>query len=362
METYAHFDPSDVAFQAFVGCRTTALRRARGRGLEVFDVSSAGKWTHRWTLPAGDNPSYLLIDEARSALHCVHGDGSQVSSFKIDADGRLFGLGTQATGGTNPVHLALSASRRWVLVANYATGSVVSFPVQENGSLGPMAHLLDLPDKAGPNKTQQHGAHPHQIVLDPSGRWFLVPDKGADAVHTLELDEETGSLRLVATLNAAPGSGPRHLVFRSDGAMAWVVLELSSQVLTTRFDAGTGRLEPLQHTTTVPDSFIGENTGAGIALSRDERHLFVSNRGHGSVVRYAIATVGGALSSPVWTTAQGAMPRFIAYLPGTDALCVANEDADSIVSVSPSSQVEQLTSTGSPVCVVFTHPSKGTTL
>ena len=361
METYPHLEPSDVALRAYVGCRTTALRRAHGRGIEVFDISSSGQWTHRWTVPAGDNPSYLLIDQARSALHCVHGDGSEVSSFRIDGDGRLLELGSRATGGKNPVHLALSARRRWILVANYATGSVVSLPVQENGSLGQMAHLLELPAKTGPHQTQQQGAHPHQVALDPSGRWFLVPDKGADAIHTLELDEETGLLRLVATLDVAPGSGPRHLVFRPDGAAAWVVLELSSQVLATRFDVATGRIAPFQRTTTVPDSFIGENTGAGIVLSRDERHLLVSNRGHGSVVRYEIAATDGALRSPIWTRTQGSMPRFIASLPDTDALCVANEDADVIVRLPTSSQVERLTSTASPVCVVFTHPSRGTT-
>jgi 6-phosphogluconolactonase (cycloisomerase 2 family) len=359
METFPHLDQTDVALRAYVGCRTTALRRARGRGVEVFDVSGAGNWTHRWTVPAGDNPSYLLIDDGRSALHCVHGDGSEVSSFRIDGDGRLSGLGIQATGGTNPVHLALSADARWVLVANYATGSVVSLPVQENGSLGPMAHLLELPAKVGPHKTQQQGAHPHQIVLDPSGRWFLVPDKGADAIHTLALDEATGALVLVATLEVAPGSGPRHLVFRSDGSTAWVVLELSSQVLTTRFDALTGTLKPLQRTTTVPDSFVGENTGAGIVLSGSERHLFVSNRGHGSVVRYDIDPADGILRAPTWTRGQGTVPRFIASLPGTDSICVASEDADSIVRIVGPSQVEQLASTGSPVCVAFIHPSKG---
>lgn len=362
METIPYYDPCDVAFRAYVGCRTTALRQARGRGIEVFDVSSAGHWTHRWTVAAGDNPSFMLVDEVRSALHCVHGDGGEVSSFKIARDGQLIGLGTRATAGTNPVHLALSAGKGWVLVANYATGSVVSLPVQENGCLGPRAHLLELPAKAGPHKTQQRGAHPHQIVLHPSGRWFLVPDKGADAVHTLALDEVTGALQLISTLELAPGSGPRHLTFRSDGAVAWVVLELSSQVLTTRFDATTGKLEPARRTTTVPDSFVGENTGAGIVLSRDEWHLFVSNRGHGSVVRYEVDVVDGALGSPVWTGVLGAVPRFIASLPGTDVLCVANEDADSIVRVSSLTQVEQLTSTGSPVCMAFTHPSKGITL
>jgi len=361
METTPHQAPSDVAFRAYVGCRTTALRQARGRGLEVFDVSSGGEWTHRWTAPTGDNPSFLLVDEVRSALQRVHGDGAEVSSFKIAGDGKLFGLGTRPTGGKNPVHLALSAGKGWVLVANYATGSVASFPVQENGSLGSMAHLLELPAEAGPHKTQQRGAHPHQIMLHPSGRWFVVPDKGADAVHTLALDEVTGALQLMSTLEVAPGSGPRHLTFRSDGNLAWVVLELSSQVLTTRFNTTTGRLEPLRRSTTVPDSYIGENTGAGIALSHDECHLFVSNRGHGSVVRYEIDSMDGALSSPVWTRVRGAIPRFITPIPDTDALCVANEDADSIVRVSGPSKIEQLTSTGSPVCVVFAHPSKGTT-
>ena len=321
-------------------------------------MSSSGQWVHRWTVPAGDNPSYLLVDEGRSALHCVHGDGGEVSSFKVGADGGLFGLGKQPTGGTNPVHLAMSTEGRWVLVANYATGSVVSLPVQENGSLGRVAHLLELPSNAGPHKTQQRGAHPHQVVLDPTGRWFLVPDKGADAIHTLSINEVTGALQLVSTLQIAPGSGPRHLVFRADGAMAWVVLELSSQVLTVRFDAATGRLEAMSRTTTVPDSFVGESTGAAVALSNDERLLFVSNRGHGSVAQFHVSAENGVLSSPTWTNVQGAVPRFIAPLPNSDSLCVANEDADSIVCVAGPSLVERLATTGSPVCVAFTNPSK----
>jgi len=359
METIPNYDQIDVAFRAYVGCRTTKLRKARGKGIEVFEVSRAGRWTHCRTVLAGENPSYLLLDEGRSALHCVHGDGAEISSFKLDDDGRLFALGTRSTGGTNPVHLALSADKRWIVVANYASGSVVSMPIEENGSLGPVAHQLELPANAGPHKTQQRGAHPHQVVLDPSGQWFLVPDKGADAIHTVAINEATGQLSLESTIEVASGSGPRHLVFRPDGVIAWVVLELSSQVLRMRFDALTGRFEPIARTTTVPDSFTGENTGAGISLSSDERHLFVSNRGHGSVVRYEVSPTDGALSSPSWTQVQGAVPRFISFLPDSDALCVANEDADSIVCVAGSSLVEQLTNTGSPVCVAFTRPSKG---
>lgn len=360
METPRQYDPADIAFRAYVGCRTTVQRQARGRGLEVFDVTHSGSWLHRWTIAAGDNPSYLLLEEMRDVLYCVHGDGTGISSFKVACDGHLLSLSTQTTQGQNPVHLALSADRRWMLVANYATGSVVTLPIQKNGALGPVAHVLTLPIQPGPHKTQQRGAHPHQVVLSPCGQWFLVPDKGNDAVHTLALDEATGALRLVASLAVAPGSGPRHLVFRPDGALVWMVLELSSQVLTASFDSSTGGLEPLRRTATLPDNFTGENTGAGIVLSQDACHLFVSNRGHGSVVRYDIDAQNGALSSPAWTKVPGTVPRFITHLPCSNALCIANEDADNLVCITSLSQVEFMTSTSSPVCVVFTTPSKGT--
>ena len=360
METTRQYDPTDTAFRAYVGCRTTVQRQARGRGLEVFDVTQSGSWFHRWTIATKDNPSYLLLDEVRDVLHCVHGDGTDISSFKVACDGHLTLLSTQSTKGQNPVHLALSTNRRWMLVANYATGSVATLPIQHDGALGPVAHVLKLPSQPGPHNTQQLGAHPHQIVLSPCGQWLLVPDKGGDAVHTLALHEATGTLRLVASLSVAPGSGPRHLVFRPDGVLVWVVLELSSQVLTASFDRNTGALDPLRRTSTLPEHFTGENTGAGIVLSRDACHLFVSNRGHGSVVHYDINPNNGVLSSPAWTRGPGTVPRFITHLPSSDTLCVANEDTDNLVCITSLSQVESLASTGSPVCVVFATPSKGT--
>ncbi|SEF27940.1 lactonase family protein [Variovorax sp. NFACC27] len=347
------------ALRAYVGCRTSAARGARGRGIEVFELSSDGAWNRLQTVPAGENPSYLLLDEARGALHGVHGDGATISSFRVEPTGELVASSSMSTEGTNPVHLAFSACGRWLLVANYAGGSVVCLPVLADGSLGEVCHRLDLPDRPGPHRSQQRGAHPHQLVLDPSKRWLLVPDKGGDAIHTVAVDEETGSLRLASSFAAAPGSGPRHMVFSADGIRAWVVLELSSQVMALHFDPATGSMRATQRTSSVPDAFTGENTAAGIALSADGRALFVSNRGHGSVARFAIDRDSGALTSPEWIDTQGKVPRFITTAPGGD-LVVANEDADTIVRIALTEfKVTPLTTTGSPVCIAFTHHVKG---
>lgn len=342
---------------AYIGCRTTRARQARGTGIEVFEVVADGPWRHLRSVPAGDNPSYLAIDDAGRFLYAVHGDGDTVSAFRIGAGGTLEPLNEQGTEGRNPVHLTFSPDGRWLLIANYATGSVVSLPIETSGALGAVAARLQLPDSPGPHRTQQRGAHPHQLVFDPSKRWLLVTDKGADAVHTVAFDSESGALRLVASLQTAPGSGPRHLALDPAGSHGWVVLELSSQLLAVSLDAASGRLGAHQRVSTVPDTFTGESTGAGIVL--DDRSLWVSNRGHGSIVRFTIDAASGAAGDPSWAPVGGSVPRFICTDParGAGAVLVANEDADTVVAVGGGGP-ELRARTGSPVCIVFAAESR----
>ena len=352
METSGPFS----RFRAFVGCRTTIERGARGRGIEVFEVSPSGQWHHRQTMAAGRNPSFLLVGPDQRLLYCVHGDGSTASSFRIDTDGLLHPLNTASTQGRNPVHLVMSPGGRWLLVANYATGDIVSIPIGLDGALGSVAHQLMLPNRAGPHPTQQKGAHPHQLVFDPSGNWLVIPDKGGDAVHTVRFDESTGSLELVDSLRTAPMTGPRHMVFSADGQHAWTVLELSSQILWATFDPLSGRLSAVDCVSTVSADFGGENTGAGIALSAQGDQLFVSNRGHGSVVRFSIDWEQCALATPSWTPAQGRVPRFIVLDPSDQTLLIANEDEDSILRLTIGAHdLTGVAHSGSPVCIAFAY-------
>jgi len=360
METESPTLRSGVAHRAFVGCRTTAARQARGRGIEVFDVLMDGTWHHRFTTLAGVNPSYLAVDSQRRALYCVHGDGDRCSSFRIEPSGSLRPLGGQNTQGTNPVHLTISPGLGWLVIANYASGSVVALKIAADGTLGEVHDRLMLPNRPGPHRTQQQGAHPHQVIFDPSGKWLLVPDKGGDAVHTMTFDEYSGKLQLVTSKTVAPMSGPRHLVFSADGSAVFLVLELASQVLCARFDSTEGTLSPMRRVSTVPEEFTGENTGAGIALAADGSTLCVSNRGHGSIVRFQVGAAHASLSSPRWIDASGKVPRFIASSPRTNTLVVANEDADTIVAMDlTDATISFLAATGSPVCVAFTPPIEG---
>ena len=102
---------------AYVGCRTTKKRNARGRGLMVYEILPDGKWEEKQCLFTEDNPSYQCLDLEQKYLYSVHGDLTLVSSYQIQEDGTLKHLNTIDIGGKNPVDITVDKENRRVIVA-----------------------------------------------------------------------------------------------------------------------------------------------------------------------------------------------------------------------------------------------------
>src|SRR5713226_5241009 len=168
---------------AYVGCYTSKQRNGRGEGISVQRIDAAtGAWTQLQLAKTADNPSWLTLDRRQRFLYAAHGDGEVVTAFRVDeATGQLSPLGTQDAKGRNGVRLGVDASNRFVICANYSSGTVAVLPIQADGSLGPITDLAAPPGKPGPHRTQQPSSQPHDIVLDTHGRFIVVPDKGLDA-------------------------------------------------------------------------------------------------------------------------------------------------------------------------------------
>jgi 6-phosphogluconolactonase (cycloisomerase 2 family) len=135
---------------AYVGSRTTKERKARGKGIEVYRIGqNESEWEHIQRLDGLTNPSFLVTDHERRFLYTVHGDQSEISSFAIDAEsGKLRKIATASTRGKNPVHLVIHPGSQTMLVANYATGSLVTIPISTDGALGEAGNPLLLPGEA----------------------------------------------------------------------------------------------------------------------------------------------------------------------------------------------------------------------
>jgi 6-phosphogluconolactonase len=346
---------------AYVGCYTTEQRHGRGDGIHVYRVDSAtGVWSPAQQVGNLVNPSFLVASRDGRFLYSVHGDESYATAFAIDPQtGNLHVLNQASTGGRNGVHQAFDPSGRFMVVANYATGTVAVMPVRGDGALEDQVQLSALEGDPGPHKVEQTGSHPHHVVFDPSGRFVIVPDKGLDRVFVFRFDASSGRLTRSGSVVARPGSGPRHAAFHPRLAVVWVLNELNSTVTTYRFDPEHGSLTPVQILPSVPEEFTGNNTGAEIAASVDGRFVYCSNRGQDSISVYAADLKTGWLKAIQWVPTGGHQPRFFCLDASHRRLYAANEMSDSIIAFRVNQTTGTLASTGetlqnaSPATIAF---------
>ncbi len=314
-----------------------------------------------------ENPSFLAADPQRRYLYAVNETmtfegqaGGGLSAFAIEPQtGALTYLNSQCTHGGAPCHVSVDQTGRFVYVANYMGGNVAVFPVRRDGDLEPVSDVVQH-SGSGVNPRRQEGPHAHSINLDPTNRYAFVADLGIDRVMTYQLDLDNGQLIPHTTpwLEVTPGAGPRHLAFHPNGKYAYLVTEMGSTIIALAYDAAQGTLTTLQTVPALPEDFAGHSTAADIHVAPSGTFLYASNRGHDSLVIYAIDTTTGLLSYVGHTPTQGKTPRNFAIDPTGTYLLAANQDSDTIVTFTIDPQTGCLTPTGHvthvpmPVCVL----------
>jgi len=335
--------------------------RGAGIGIYRFDPDS-GAIDHLDTAGGIVNPSFLALGPGENTLYAVaesDGQGAVVAYTRTPHTGALRELNRQPSGGGGPCHLSVDHSGRYVLVANYGSGSIAALPIGADG-------LLDAPvstvqhEGSSVNPDRQEGPHAHMIASSPDGRYVYATDLGADRIFGYTLDVSTGTLSAVpeAGSTTQPGAGPRHFAFSPDGKTVYVINELDSTLTSYGYDAGSGRLAARQTVPTLPEGFEGESTCAQVVVSPDGRFVYGSNRGHDSVAVWA-ADANGALEFQQWVSSGGQTPRNFALTPDGAWLLVANQDSDSVVVMrrNPDTGLPEEPGTTydvrSPSCLVF---------
>jgi 6-phosphogluconolactonase (cycloisomerase 2 family) len=351
---------------AYVGCRTSRERNAKGDGITVYRIAADGAWTKIQLVDKLVNPSFLAFDRTGHFLYTAHGDGTEASAFRIDpTNGTLQFLNRVATGGCNPVHLTPDPTNRFLIVANHIDrdglkSGIASLPIGSDGALGMPADVVPFAGQIGPHRIEQPFPKPHQVEFDHSGRFIVVPDKGCDRVVVYTLDP-AGKLHAVpaATAPARETSGPRHIAFHPSNRLAYIINELDSTICAYHFDPASGDVRPFQIVSALPDDFTGNSRGSEIAVSADGRFVYASNRGHDSITAFAVDPATGRLSPVGWVPSHGKTPRFFAIAPDGEALFVANEEGHMIVRYAIDARSGRLSEpkvvaeTGSPTCILF---------
>ena len=322
--------------------------------------------TGEWTSPADDAESTASIaaltsagDAPQSPSYLAwHPDGRHFYAVGEVANGRVwayeadsFGgapqvIGSAPTGGDFPCHLAVDPTGRYVVSANYGSGSLAVHPVLPGGALGARSDLVQHIG-SGPDPNRQSGPHAHMATF-VTDTLVLAVDLGTDGVAAYRLDIATGRLvpAPVPWSSLPPGFGPRHLVVLPDNFVA-LAGELSGEIALLRLDPETGALTLLDIERASESAVT--SAPSGIAATENGRFIVIANRGPDTVASFALDHhLGGAHLRPVDEIAcGGAHPRALTVIG--ELIYVANQHAGNVTVLRIDQRTGDLTDTGSRI-------------
>ena len=350
-------------YLAFIGTYTTG----RSEGIYVHRMNgTTGALGPALDVASNDNPTFLEIHPNGRYLYAVSEierfdgqDAGSLSAYAINREtGKLTFINATSTLGTGPCHLSIDAASRFVLVANYNSGSVCVIPIAENGGVGAATDFIQH-EGSGIDPERQEGPHAHAIVLDRANQYVFVNDLGLDKVMIYRFDRAEGKLTPNDPPSAPlrPGAGPRHFCFSPDERYAYVINELGNSVTAFSYEWEPGTLHEMQDVPTLPEDFDGESSCADIHADPSGRFLYGSNRGHDSIVVYSVDSDNGRLTTVDWTSTGGGWPRNFAIDPSGRFLLAANQNDDNILVFRIDPETGRLEATGhtlevpNPVCI-----------
>jgi 6-phosphogluconolactonase len=349
----ADCSPADLAYVGSDGAQLRALRfdACAGQLAMIGPVADVAK--PRWVVAHPQLPLvYVAVDGSGK-------DGS-VNAYALDRKtGGLTLVNEVGAGGGGTTYLALDADSMTLLAANFSGGSASSMAINKDGSLGALVSTIKAAG-SGPHR-RQAGPHAHGVSIDPSGRFALVSDMGADRIFIDAFDRPSHALSPVDAFATPPGSGPRRAVFGADGRFVYVLNELSAEIMTLQWDEKRPRLTPVQSLPTSSAEFKGAKSVSEIAVSRDGRFVYVADRGESALVAYRVNPGSGELNLLQRLPSGGDGPWAFDLHPSGKWLLVANFRSNRLNLFGIDTDTGQISDTGhslespGPVSVSFVN-------
>jgi 6-phosphogluconolactonase len=239
--------------------------------------------------------SVVLSDDGRW-LFAVNAGSDDLSVFAVAADGLAL-VDRVDAGGVRPTSIAVHKELLYVLSTGGAgdPASLHGFNVREDGRIAPLdgsARQLRQPD-----------ADPAQVGFSPDGGTLVVTDRTTDTISSYVVGQD-GSVD-ASTVIASSGATPYGFDFTQTGFL--VVTEaaggnLGAASASSYALAGPGQLS-------LVSGSVGDTRSevCWAAITPDNRHVYVTNFGDGTVSSYTIADDGRLeLLQPVaGTTVEG---------------------------------------------------------
>lgn len=368
-----HTDPAAQRFAVDAQDGTLALEES----LALRGASGA------LAFAVGDAP----IEWLPRFVHVANSGSDDVSAYRIDPQtGELVASNAPFVAGGAPVALAVHQNLRfawiasaisrelWCAAVDPSTGALsqAAPPVSLEGepthvALDPSGRFLYLassePDvvgdgwistfaidaETGAAALVDHtpvGAHPSSVVVDPTGRFVFVAERGDGAPGAGSIT----SLSIAVTNGIPSASGGsvlstsvESLSTHPNGRFLYAMSQATGDVGVFAIDRTNGALSVAP-----PGSNVGLQPSV-VCVSPDGRFAYGAIQGGGNVALFAVGA-DGQLSEPIQEIALGASPVDVSLEPSGRFLYVANRDADQVSAFSIDVETGVLTALGDLPC------------
>jgi len=252
----------------------------------------------------------------------------EVASFRLAKDETLQQRSARNSAGTGTCHVAVDATGRMLLAADYTGASAASFRI-EDGKLSD-AVWTEHYTEHGPNAERQQTAHAHFASFSPDNRFAYINDLGGDCIHIYKPDPATARMMRAGTYHGAPGSGARTLHFHPNGRTAYCMNELVSTVDVQEWHKTDGSLTLVDRIELLPADYHGPTRGCDTVITRDGRFVYFANRDDNFLYAFRADARTGTLTPLKRSNCGGKTPRNFTLDPTERWMMVANQDSNLI--------------------------------
>ncbi|KAK8138158.1 hypothetical protein PG984_001538 [Apiospora sp. TS-2023a] len=261
--------------------------------LYTLNLAHEGLTVTSKSLDCGSEPTWMTLDKRKSTLYCLNeGWGGQggLTSYKVNKDSTLKTLDILPIL-KSPVSATLyGPNNNGLAIAHYDTSTFSSFDVKDTSKLALSQNETYTMAGPGPVPDRQDVPHLHHTIIDPTNKFMVVPDLGADRLHVYALQKGSIEWTEIDPVVALPGSGPRHGVFATAGpnTFFYVLNELSNTISGYKVTYAQDKLKMtllFNFSSHGPGGSVPAGTKAAeLKISPDQRFVIASSRGENSLM------------------------------------------------------------------------------
>jgi 6-phosphogluconolactonase (cycloisomerase 2 family) len=300
----------------------------------------------------------LYITNEIDSKHGEKGGGGYVIAFRIDREtGKLSLINEKESLSSCPCYICLDGAKLYALVAHHGGSSYVTkiirdaggayfskvlfddtalvlFRVNRDGSLGEICDASIIPGEGldGPHVFP----HLHSVVADPSGKLFIVCDKGMDKIYTCHLDYERSKMIPLGEIAVETGIAPRYGAFHPKLPYFYVNFERKTVLHSYKYDPRIGILNQVSAVPLLTEEEEKDASGiesSDILIHPSGRYMYAAVRGVDRIVILDLDDQGGLIGRG-HVYCGGKHPRGLCLSPDGRFLFCANMESGLITSFS----------------------------